>query len=109
RGRAGARRSPPRESAGAAGSAANPFVISLFKDVRPASAALPEIYWSVTARPWLRRNAWNVVFDRMLAVIIDQTRNDGNIGVPARNAAKTPAFARAPAAFARMPGSMKPD
>ncbi|WP_423762289.1 hypothetical protein [Burkholderia sp. NLJ2] len=31
------------------------FVISLFKDVLPASAAFPEIYWSVTARPWLRR------------------------------------------------------
>jgi hypothetical protein len=27
------------------------------------------------------------MFDRMLGAIIDQTRNDGNIGVPARNAA----------------------
>ncbi|HDR9770348.1 hypothetical protein [Burkholderia cepacia] len=90
----------------------------MFKDVRPASAAFPEIYWSVTARPWLRRNAWNVVFDRMLAAIIDQTRNDGNIGVPARNAGRRPAgragfrlaaptAARTRAAFARMRGSAR--
>jgi len=26
------------------------------------------------------------MFDRMLGAIIDQTRNDGNIGVPPRNA-----------------------
>jgi len=31
------------------------------------------------------------MFDRMLGAIIDQTRNDGNIGVPARNAGRRPA------------------
>jgi hypothetical protein len=31
------------------------------------------------------------MFDRMLRAIIDQTRNDGNSGVPARNAGRRPA------------------
>ncbi|WP_160257523.1 MULTISPECIES: hypothetical protein [Burkholderia] len=49
------------------------------------------------------------MFDRMLGAIIDQTRNDGNIGVPARNAGRAGFGPRATAAqgcapFARMRG-----